>query len=150
MPERHGFNPWVRKIPWRTAQKPTPVSLPGQSHGQRSLVGYSPWGRKESDTTERLSNNNTAIQGNVATLPPARVPGFPPVWPWKGRCVSLVPCILEVATSQRCSEDRGNWLCPMSRVWVLPTPWTLHLVVREPHFIEPSRRSGSANLLLHS
>ena len=55
-----------------------------------------------------------------------------------------------VATSQRCSEDRGNWLCPMSRGWVLPTPWTLHLVVREPHFIEPSRRSGSANLLLHS
>ena len=42
-------------------------------------MGYSPWGGKESDTTERLSNNNTAIQGNVATLPPARVPGFPPV-----------------------------------------------------------------------
>ena len=33
---------------------PTPVLLPGKSHGQRSLVGYSPWGRKESDTTERL------------------------------------------------------------------------------------------------
>ena len=34
--------------------QPTPVFLPGESHGQRSLVGYSPWGRKESDTTERL------------------------------------------------------------------------------------------------
>ena len=34
--------------------QPTPVFLPGKSHGQRSLVGYSPWGRKESDTTERL------------------------------------------------------------------------------------------------
>ena len=33
----------------------TPVSLPGESHGQRSLVGYSPWGRKELDTTERLT-----------------------------------------------------------------------------------------------
>ena len=42
-------------IPWRRAWQPTPVFLPGESHGQRSLAGYSPWGRKESDTTERLS-----------------------------------------------------------------------------------------------
>ena len=47
-----GSNPWVGKIPWRTAWKPTPVFLPGESHGQRSLVGYSPWGRKELDMTE--------------------------------------------------------------------------------------------------
>ena len=39
---------------WRRKWQPTPVVLPGKSHGQRSLVGYSPWGRKESDTTERL------------------------------------------------------------------------------------------------
>ena len=39
---RHGFNPWVRKIPWKWL--PTLVFLPGKSHGQRSLVGYSPWG----------------------------------------------------------------------------------------------------------
>ena len=49
---RLGFNPWVRKIPWRTARQPTPVFLPGESHGQKSLMGYSPWGHKESDTTE--------------------------------------------------------------------------------------------------
>ena len=41
-------------IPWRRKWQPTPVFLPGESHGQRSLVGYSPWGRKESETTERL------------------------------------------------------------------------------------------------
>ena len=46
--------PWIRKIPWRRKCKPTAVLLPGKSHGWRSLVGYSPWGRKESDTTERL------------------------------------------------------------------------------------------------
>ena len=46
----HGFDPWVRKIPWRGAWQPTPVLLPGESHGQRSLVGYSPQGRKESGT----------------------------------------------------------------------------------------------------
>ena len=49
-----GFDPWVGKIPWRRKWQPTPVFLPGKSHGRRSLVGYSPWGRKESDTTERL------------------------------------------------------------------------------------------------
>ena len=42
------------KIPWRRKWHPTPVLLPGESHGRRSLVSYSPWGRKESDTTERL------------------------------------------------------------------------------------------------
>ena len=41
---RHGFNPWVRKIPWRRKWQPTPVFLPGESHAQRSLGGYSPWG----------------------------------------------------------------------------------------------------------
>jgi len=49
---KHGFSPWVRKIPWRRAWQPTPVFLPGESHGQRSLEDYSPWGCKESDTTE--------------------------------------------------------------------------------------------------
>ena len=50
---RPGFDPWVRKIPWRRAGKPTPGFLPGEPHGQRSLGGYSPQGHKESDTTER-------------------------------------------------------------------------------------------------
>ena len=50
--DRQGFYPWVGKIPCRSAWQPTPGSLPGESHGQRSLVGYSPWGLKESDRTE--------------------------------------------------------------------------------------------------
>ena len=49
---RHRFNPWIRKIPWRRKWRPTAVFLPGKSQGQRSLEGYSPRGRKESDTTE--------------------------------------------------------------------------------------------------
>ena len=40
-----GFDPWVGKIPWRRAWEPTPVFSPGECRGQRSLVGYSPWGR---------------------------------------------------------------------------------------------------------
>ena len=50
--KRLRFNPWVRKIPWRRPWQPTPVFLPGESHGQRSMVGHSPWGRKEWDVTE--------------------------------------------------------------------------------------------------
>ena len=50
--KRHLFNPWVGKMPWRTKWQSTPVFLPGESQGQRSLVGYSPWGHKESDRTE--------------------------------------------------------------------------------------------------
>ena len=49
---RHGFNLWVRNIPWRRKWQPTPVFLPGKSNGQRSLAGYSPWGCKESDMTK--------------------------------------------------------------------------------------------------
>ena len=52
--QRLGFDPWVEKIPWRRAWQPTPVLLPGKSHGQRSLEGCSPWGRWKSDTTEWL------------------------------------------------------------------------------------------------
>ena len=47
-----GLDPWVGKIPWRRKWQPLPAVLPGELHGQRSLAGYSPWGHKESDTTE--------------------------------------------------------------------------------------------------
>ena len=52
---RCGFYPWVGKIPWRGKWQRTPVFLSGKAHGQRSLVGCSPWSRKESAMTERLS-----------------------------------------------------------------------------------------------
>ena len=51
-------DPWVRRILWRRKCQPTPVFLPGESHGQRSLVGYSPWGCKELDMTEQAHTNN--------------------------------------------------------------------------------------------
>ena len=49
---RCAFDPWVGKYPWGRARLPTPVFLPGESHGQGSLAGYSPWGHNESDMTE--------------------------------------------------------------------------------------------------
>ena len=53
---RYEIHPWVRKIPWRRKWQPIPVLLPGKFHGQRSWVGYSPRGRKESDMTEHTHN----------------------------------------------------------------------------------------------
>ena len=50
---RPEFDPWVGRIPWRREWQPTSVFLPGEFHGQRGLVGYRPWGRKESATMER-------------------------------------------------------------------------------------------------
>ena len=49
------FNPWVGKIPWKGKWQPTPVFLPGQFHGQKSLAGYSSWGHRDVDTTQRLT-----------------------------------------------------------------------------------------------
>ena len=50
-----GFDPWVGKIPWRRKLQPTPVFLPREFHGQRSLVGYSTCGHKQLDMTEKLT-----------------------------------------------------------------------------------------------
>ena len=49
---------WIWNIPWRWKWQPTPGFLPGKSHRQRSLVGYSPCGPKESDTTQELNNES--------------------------------------------------------------------------------------------
>ena len=56
--KRCGFDPWVRMIPWRREWHPTPIFLPGKSYGQRSLMGYSPWGLKELDMTEATWHTN--------------------------------------------------------------------------------------------
>ena len=71
-PRRCGFDPWVRKITWRRKWQPDPVFLPGKSHGQRSLVGYSPWGRKEVDMTEHPPHTHTHTHAhNLKESPPA-------------------------------------------------------------------------------
>ena len=55
------FDLWVGKISWRREWLPTPVFLPGEFHGQGSLVGFGPWGRTESDTTEQLMHFHISI-----------------------------------------------------------------------------------------
>ena len=55
--KRHEFNRWVRRISWSRKWQLTLVFLPGKSHGQKSLAGYSLWGHTESDRTEQLSTH---------------------------------------------------------------------------------------------
>ena len=65
---RPGFDPWVGRIPWRRAWQPTPVFLPGECHAQRSLVGYSPWGRKELNMTEWLTLSISTQLNSLFTI----------------------------------------------------------------------------------
>ena len=55
------FDPWIGKIPWRREWQTTPLVLPGQSPGQRSLVGYNLWGCKEMDTTEHTHTHTHCV-----------------------------------------------------------------------------------------
>ena len=74
-----GLIPGSRRPPWRRKWLPTPVFLPEKFHGQRSLVGYSPWSHKESGMTERLSTRVPATVGLTERLcVEAAVPAFTP------------------------------------------------------------------------
>ena len=87
---RHGLDPWVKKIPWRRKWKSTPVFLPGKSHGQRSLAGYSPWGHKRvgHDLTTKQQHFYHGAGRHIFWKSPPNTANFPlhvisPDWfPW--------------------------------------------------------------------
>ena len=62
---RRGFNPWIRKFPWRRKLQPTPVFLPGEFQGQRSLLGYSPWG-----VEIEIGFSNDSATTKITIIPP--------------------------------------------------------------------------------
>ena len=84
-----GFDPCVGKIPWNRKWQPNPLFLPGKFHGQRSLAGYSPWGRKEPHATEhahmlkRTSQSwvGSVLQFFLLSLPPSLSPSHSPYLP---------------------------------------------------------------------
>ena len=86
----------VGKTTWRRQWQPTPVLLPGKSHGRRSLVGYSPWGREESDMTERLRFHFHALEKEMAI--------HSSVLAWNPRDGSLVGCPLWGRTESDSTE----------------------------------------------
>ena len=79
-----GLIPWVGKIPWRRKWHPTPVFLLEKSRGQRRLAGYSPWGHKESHTTEQLSAHAlTPLWIEIIEAHQERATFFPCIEHWK-------------------------------------------------------------------
>ena len=109
--KRVRFNPWVRKIPWRRAQQPTPVFLLGESHGQRSLLGYSPWGWKESGTTE-------------ATLAHMHAPPMCKNWPKTIKILFIkyeISIVLTVSAGVRCFQFTAKCLPPNMWAGVSPS-----------------------------
>ena len=77
--KRCGFDPWVRKIPWRRTWQPTPVFLPGESHGQRSLRGYSSQGGKEWDMNEATQHTPSHTHITHGSPPNLDRQGIPPL-----------------------------------------------------------------------
>ena len=104
---RPGFNLWVGKIPWRREWQPTPLFLPGESHGL-----YSPWGHKELDTTERLS-----ISFSILRMQKRKVPFASPLF-----CSARGQ-----VQKHRCStcEARGRGLGPKRAAKMNPTMTTI-------------------------
>ena len=95
---RYEIDSWARKIPWSSKWWLSPVFLPGKYHGQRSLVGCSPWGHKESDTTEQLSTQHSTLYLLVP-------------------CFSSTPCCCSVMSN---SSWPHGWLSRLLHPWDYP------------------------------
>ena len=116
---RCGFDSWVWKIPWRRAWQPTPVFLPGESHGQRSLAGYSPWGHKGSDVTWQLNNKSPVYEPSSCELSDSNVCSISVRCEWQALALRLL--LLTVLQLSRtpphlpppllaCSLDASPWV----------------------------------------
>ena len=123
------FNPWVRKIPWRMEWQPTPVFLPGKSHGQRSLEDYSPWGRVTEHTLtglqqykqfwgQRPKKGLTGLKSRChqSSAPPWSSRGWSIPWPFpalEAACISLAPGpFLHLQSRQHCIFNHSSFSDP--------------------------------------
>ena len=102
-----------KNLTWRRKWQSTPVLLPGKSHGQRSLVGYSPWGREESDTTEMTQQQQqrtttSALHPRVLSVGESHDSVLSSPQPWGFSCLEKL-CLCLVTCSCGC---RHGWLLP--------------------------------------
>ena len=102
--KRCRFDPWVGKIPWRRAWQPTPVILPGESHGQGSLTGYSPWSCKESNITE-VTEHPCKSQKNLREFPDLCQGGSRKSWNKKESSKIHVHKILHIYLRKKISRE---------------------------------------------
>ena len=125
--------PSLVKIPWRTKQQPTPAFLPGESPGQRSLVGYSSWGHKESDISDWAHTcTHTHTRGSVGLIP--WIPGtywlcYLIVYPEEQRKPGLSP-----DSESGLPEKRHLCLQNSCENWSEWSPHTAHLRTDWSHF----------------
>ncbi|XDA81174.1 hypothetical protein R6Z07F_011148 [Ovis aries] len=122
MQEDPWFNPWVGKIPWRRKWQPTPVLLPGKSHGRRSLAGYSPWGCKESGRTERLHFDfllNFLLNNGSLALPHSKKEGRGLAWRTGDPSVSQRPNMAKHGGE----AEKASWSRGETTAVPEPPPW---------------------------
>ena len=116
---RPWFDPWIGKIPWRRKWQPTPVLLPGKSHGQRSLVDYSSWGCKASDMTERLHFLSLSLKEGTRPAPLLTVAKI-----WQ-LMAALGPLVFPPWLSLRCGlQKSGNSEKGCQKMYLFLT-WTV-------------------------
>ena len=124
--KRPGFNPWVRKVPWRRKRQPTLVFSPGESHRQRSLEGYSPQGHKESNTTEQLSvytHTHTHTHTHTPKKPRKHWSGEQQAYLWS--LASLVPKLFLYTWATSSCDSTLVWPARLSAQGLLWTPLLL-------------------------
>ena len=109
--KRQDFDPRVEKIPWRRAQQPTPIFLPGESHGQRSLVVYSLWGYKESDMTEATQHAHT--QRTVNDLPGMLT--LRSLWASWWRCLISIQILKRRFRERTLTQKCDSRLCKLAK-----------------------------------
>ena len=109
---RHGFDPWVEKIPWGRAWQPTPVFSPGKSHGQRSLEGYSPWGCRVTAEAEgpcwRLRKPGSLASCMEDSWTPGPLAPFPRQLPLY---LQAVPQLCSLPQGRRCLAENSDETC---------------------------------------
>ena len=115
LPVRCGFDPWVKKVPWRRAWQPTPKFLTGESHGWRSLAGYSPQSGKEPDTTEAPEHTAQNSRGRCTQHLPLYKPSIyvhPAPGPGTLSAPDLTQCV---------SQWKGSTVTTRVVLWPLHT-----------------------------
>ena len=129
-----------QEIPWRRKWEPTPVFLPGESHGQRSLAGYSPWDHEELDTTEATQHSWCRQYSSSLNTPHSLIPLLPP-------CFCPIPGTYQASLSLQALNLLLPLLGPIfSQVFSLPSPSFLSYICSY-HFLSEKIPQPSSPVL---
>ena len=133
--KRHGFDPWLGKNPWGRKWQPTPVFLPGKFCGQRSLAGYSPWGRKESTGLQRVGHDWTHTNGNKNRVPGA---SFYRVGVCPQKQYSWTSSLYHMADFQTLQGNFHSSPVPLAKFPSFPCIWTQECCLPELALVSES------------